>query len=233
MQDLLDQLELTLADGVLTSAEKRGLLAQLQQRPLRPDQLRQMRNHAFDLVHARALQADAVATLPPLIRWLNQIIKTLDQVQPQVAVQTEVWFSPGRACLDAVVGHLRSCRQQADVCVFTIADDRITDALLAARARGVALRLISDDDKRYDRGSDIERLHAAGIPVMVDHSEAHMHHKFALFDQRRLLNGSFNWTRSASEANEENLVSSSDPQLIAHFQAQFDRLWQRFRPLPG
>jgi hypothetical protein len=46
-------------------------------------------------------------------------------------------------------------------------------------------------------------------------------------DGSRLLNGSYNWTRSASEVNEENLVVSSDPRLVAAFQGQFDRLWER------
>lgn len=228
MQALIEQLEATMDDAVLSGAEKRELRAALQARPLRPDQLAQLRNHAFELVHGHSLDPAAAGELPALIRWLGQIVRLLDQAQPQVAVQAEVWFSPGAACLDAVLGHLRSCRSEARICVFTIADDRISEAMLAAHRRGVQLRVISDDDKRFDRGSDIERLRDAGIAVAVDDSEAHMHHKFALFDDRRLLNGSFNWTRSASEANEENLVSSTDPRLIAHFAAQFEALWARF-----
>ena len=45
-----------------------------------------------------------------------------------------------------------------------------------------------------------------------------MHHKFALFDGRRLMTGSFNWTRSASEQNEENLIVTADPVLVARSQ---------------
>jgi len=50
----------------------------------------------------------------------------------------------------------------------------------------------------------------------------------ALFDGLYLLSGSYNWTRSAAELNEENVVVTSEPALYAAFAAQFDDLWARF-----
>ena len=114
------------------------------------------------------------------------------------------------------------------MCVFTITDDRITTAILEAHARGVAVRVLTDDEKSHDLGSDIDRLRAAGIPCKMDvGNAAHMHHKFALFDGRRLMTGSFNWTRSASEQNEENLIVTADPALVAAFAGRFEMLWGR------
>ena len=55
-----------------------------------------------------------------------------------------------------------------------------------------------------------------------------MHHKFALFDRMLLVNGSYYWTRSAAERNEENLVVSDDPRLVGSFQAEFEKLWDQF-----
>jgi phosphatidylserine/phosphatidylglycerophosphate/cardiolipin synthase-like enzyme len=55
-----------------------------------------------------------------------------------------------------------------------------------------------------------------------------MHHKFALFDGKRLANGSFNWTRSASTSNNENLVVSADAYLVRCFAGEFDSLWKKF-----
>jgi phosphatidylserine/phosphatidylglycerophosphate/cardiolipin synthase-like enzyme len=111
--------------------------------------------------------------------------------------------------------------------VFTVTDDRISDAMLAAHKRGVRLRVITDNDKAFDLGSDVQRLGAAGVAVRVDRTQFHMHHKFALFDGRRLLNGSYNWTRGAARDNEENVVVTDDAALIAAFQGTFDQLWER------
>lgn len=225
---LLAQLTQSIADAELTSAERQLLAADLRARPLRPDQLSQLRNHAFELVLERARQPDPGQQMPALVGWLADVVRVLDQARAHsAAVATEVWFSPGTQCRDAILRHLSGARRQLDICVFTIADDEITRAILKAHGRDVAVRILSDDDKRFDAGSDIAQLAAAGIPVALDDSKAHMHHKFALIDRRWLLNGSFNWTRSASTCNDENLVVTNDPEQLRAFGAQFDALWAR------
>ena len=113
--------------------------------------------------------------------------------------------------------------------VFTITDDRISGALAAAHQRGVKVRIVTDDEKAQDLGSDIQTLHRAGIPVVTDQGADHMHHKFAIFDARQLLTGSFNWTRSASERNLENFVVTNDAGLLRSFQKEFERLWTDLR----
>jgi phosphatidylserine/phosphatidylglycerophosphate/cardiolipin synthase-like enzyme len=52
-----------------------------------------------------------------------------------------------------------------------------------------------------------------------------MHHKFAIIDNRLLLTGSYNWTFSANNRNDENLMVIDDPEIIEIFQNQFINLW--------
>jgi len=53
-----------------------------------------------------------------------------------------------------------------------------------------------------------------------------MHHKFMLVDDKILVNGSYNWTRSAAKYNQENLIVTADPELIRLFLKEFDKLWR-------
>lgn len=188
--------------------------------------LRFLRNRAFAIGRERvaAEPADAI----DVMRWLEQVVRTLDRTPTSGPEGTRVHFSPGDDCLRELLALCRQCRQHLDICVYTIADDRLSDAILACHERGVAVRLISDNDKKYDDGSDVRALRDAGIPVRVDDQPHHMHHKFALFDRRVIANGSFNWTRSASRYNEENLVVSDDARLVDAFTRRFDDLWSRF-----
>lgn len=146
------------------------------------------------------------------------------------ASSSRAFFSPGDACLEAIRGEFAHAKRTADVCVYTITDDRIRNAMLEAKRRGVVLRVVSDDDKSQDEGSDIEPLRQAGVEVRLDASEAHMHHKFAVFDGARLLTGSYNWTRSAANYNQENVVLTEDPALVQPFAQEFERLWASFGP---
>jgi phosphatidylserine/phosphatidylglycerophosphate/cardiolipin synthase-like enzyme len=55
-----------------------------------------------------------------------------------------------------------------------------------------------------------------------------MHHKFALCDAQVLLTGSFNWTRSASDHNQENILVTQETRLVEAFAREFERLWAVF-----
>lgn len=166
-------------------------------------------------------------------QWLEDVMDTLLS-DPAAAVQkngkmlAEVHFSPGDSCRKRIVDLFRTARECADVCVFTITDDRISDAILDAHRRGTRVRVVSDNEKAYDPGSDLDRLKDAGVPVAVDVSPNHMHHKFAVFDRKVVLSGSYNWTRSAADLNEENVFVCDDARVIGAFQGEFDRLWKTF-----
>ena len=73
----------------------------------------------------------------------------------------------------------------------------------------------------------VTRLRESGVAVLSQQQPGLMHHKFAILDSSRLLNGSFNWTGRAVFSNSENLVISADPALVTAFQGEFDRLWSR------
>ncbi|HEY1029592.1 MAG TPA: phospholipase D-like domain-containing protein [Pseudomonas sp.] len=192
---------------------------------LSPDQVRYMRNRAFALV--RELIVNPEDALPAL-KWLEQVIKTLEVRCSPVRGHSSAHFSPGESCRQRIRDLCRQARESVDVCVYTISDDQLSDELIAVHRRGVAVRIISDSEKRFDVGSDIQQLVDSGVPLRIDNSPFHMHHKFALFDGRLLLNGSFNWTRSASTSNEENLLVTDDPYLVAEYRREFDKLWARY-----
>lgn len=226
IDDVLAHLRDSLDDLRLSTPERHELDALLSDSAADEEALRRVRNHAFALVQQTLRDGGEVMAL---MRWLEHVVKALDVARrPAGLVETQVWFSPGDACRNGVIRQLNLARKGICICVFTISDDRISEAIVDAHRRGVTVRIVTDNDKRLDAGSDIDALRRAGVSVVEDVSPAHMHHKFALYDERVLHNGSFNWTRSASRDNEENLIHTTDPNAIAPFQARFERLWRRY-----
>lgn len=52
-----------------------------------------------------------------------------------------------------------------------------------------------------------------------------MHNKFAVIDNKIVITGSYNWTASAGERNDENLLVIDDKNIIEKYQNQFSNLW--------
>jgi cardiolipin hydrolase len=183
-----------------------------------------VRRRAFAVARAAMVQPDDL----PVLDWLEEVTRAIREVgQAARPVVAEAFFSPGDDCPRAIGRLLAGAGRTADICVFTITDNRLADAILDAHRRGVAVRIIADDAKSEDLGSDVGRFERSGIPTRVDRSPFHMHHKFAILDGETLLTGSYNWTRGAARDNEENLIVTSDPRLLAPFRGTFDRLWSK------
>lgn len=122
-----------------------------------------------------------------------------------------------------------SADRTLDVCVFSITDNHLATALIQAKRRGVAVRLISDDDQTKGLGSDVIRLgEEEGIPYVLDNNPSHMHNKFAIGDNSVVLTGSYNWTKAARFDNRENILITNDPQAVAAYAQEFNKLWCAF-----
>ena len=222
IQKLLDQ---SLEDLLLSRGERQALRQVLEEMAPQPNQIAQLRNMMFETARAKIQQRDSRLVLD----WLEELVKLL---QAQSAAETELMspealFSPGEDCQQRITQLIRAARKQLDICVFTITDDRLCEAILEAHGRGLALRIITDNEKAFDLGSDVPRLQAADIPLKVDQTPFHMHHKFALFDRQLLLTGSYNWTRGAARDNLENFVVTSERRLVDPFCEMFERLWAK------
>ncbi len=220
IQEIVDQFEDSLADGNLSRLEKRELKAQLRRHNFEKRSLDLIRHNIFEL--ARINKDGHPPTF--IIDWLETANKLLLS-SSDLAFNEDVYFSPGDGCLEAIINAIRKAINSISICVFTITDNRITKVIIDAHYRGVKVRIITDDDKSFDLGSDTYELNAAGIPVKIDNSPQHMHHKFAVIDQSVVLTGSYNWTRGAADLNHENLLVSESQGLIHSYLKEFDKLW--------
>ncbi len=218
-------LKQSLADHHIQAGEKSALIRWVADEAADEAGLAVARSRAFALARSES------GTAASLLDWLEDVVRIFSRPANRPTSTGEspaAFFSPGKTCVHEIIRQFDSAKSKCDICVFTITDDRITDAIIRANSRGVDLRVITDDEKSHDLGSDIDKLQMVGISCKMDSGNAaHMHHKFALFDGLRLMTGSFNWTRSASEQNEENLIVTPDPVLVNAFSNRFEQLWAK------
>jgi len=217
----------TFEDRILSRAERLAIGAVFEDLAMDENRLRYVRNRAFEM----AREALEQGLDERILEWLQDVVRAIDTARTQGTPEASVaYFSPGGEPRGQIITLAHRSRATIDACVFTITDERIVRALVDAHGRGVAVRIITDDEKAHDRGSHVMSLWKTGIPVVTDASPDHMHNKFALFDRRVLLNGSFNWTRAATERNVENVVVTRHAELVESFARKFDELWGAYSP---
>ncbi|KAF9363825.1 hypothetical protein BGX34_003203 [Mortierella sp. NVP85] len=165
-----------------------------------------------------------------VISWLESVITPeYRQRQEGNSVFVSPAFFPSEENFHQLIKTLDGAQETLDICVFTITDDEISDTIVRAHERGVRIRIITDDEKAEDQGSDAKRLAKRyDIPIRVDGSPSHMHHKFAIIDDKLVVAGSYNWTKGARFQNREDLTLTNSGKAVAAFKGEFERLWEEF-----
>lgn len=147
------------------------------------------------------------------------------------AQESEVYFSPNGGIRQRLVRAIQESGRTIDIAVYNFTAFELADALYAAEARGVRIRVLVDREKADAAGSALRGLRRHGVPIrsLGVPEQSLMHHKFAVFDERLVITGSYNWTNSAELANYENLVVLDEPEVVRRFQQEFQRLWRAAR----
>lgn len=221
MKEIIEFLNHSFEDGYLSKSEKKALKQIIEEKSPDKRELAWLRSQIFDIAKTKSTGKENIGILD----WLEEANKLILPKLKEISY-SKAFFSPGDNCLNAILEQIGEAMSKIDICVFTISDDRIKNKLLYKHKLGIKIRIITDNDKVLDLGSDVQSLAKAGISVKVDNTPNHMHNKFAIFDHKMVLTGSYNWTKSAALYNQENLIISNDKKLIGDYLNEFEKLWE-------
>ena len=139
--------------------------------------------------------------------------------------KTEVYFSLSDNPQKEIIKNINQAEAFINIAMYIFTDREIALPLIKARERGVKVRLYLDKEQVEYQYSQSRFLVQGGIKARISSNKYIMHNKFAIIDNRILLTGSYNWTFSANNRNDENLMVIDDPEIISIFQNQFVNLW--------
>jgi len=88
----------------------------------------------------------------------------------------------------------------------------------------VEVKIVFEEDQ-VSKYSEFFKLSRAGVQVKNDTNRYYMHHKVAIIDEYIVLIGSSNWTSSADDKNNENLLVIRSAELAKVFEKEFQRIW--------
>jgi phosphatidylserine/phosphatidylglycerophosphate/cardiolipin synthase-like enzyme len=116
-----------------------------------------------------------------------------------------------------------------DVAMFFFTSRPVAAAIVAAKQRGVTIRMILDGGGAGNHHSGHLQLCHNGIPVKVEHWGGKAHAKWAVADaasdDAAVVFGSMNWTESGDQDNDENTLYVRNKAFAQPFASEFNRQW--------
>lgn len=158
--------------------------------------------------HIRAAPAEAITALFP---------GSLQNSSTAVATPADGLFS----------ALAQQATSSIDIALYDFNRASVRDALLAAKQRGVAVRVVGDDLDAIDPAyaAFYQSIAAAGIPLVTDTTDSLMHNKFAVFDGAVTWTGSANFSDNAFVRNGENIVVITSTVVAEIYGAEFAEMF--------
>jgi phosphatidylserine/phosphatidylglycerophosphate/cardiolipin synthase-like enzyme len=147
----------------------------------------------------------------------------------------------GVAIARQLAGHLALATASLDIAIYDLKldgepGDVVREALRAAAARGVAIRMVFNQERRRTRPLPppgfVDYDYLRSLPVdsrAVPGEPDLMHHKYVVTDagtpRASVWTGSTNWTGDSWTREENVIVAVDDPGVADQYRADFEELW--------
>lgn len=142
------------------------------------------------------------------------------------SAEIKVFFSPDGGITHEIIEQIDNAEEYIDVAMYSFTSVAIAEAIVQAKNRGIKVRILLDKLQAAGQYSQYQYLLDSNIEAITDVHAGIMHNKIAVIDGKILLTGSFNWTKSAEEKNEENLFLFIDEEeIIRIYQMRLNYLW--------
>jgi phosphatidylserine/phosphatidylglycerophosphate/cardiolipin synthase-like enzyme len=152
-------------------------------------------------------------------------------VFPQAAAvfgaNVEVLYAPKDAPLDRLVTLYYQAKRYIYVSVYGLTYPRAVEALVAAKKRGLDVRMLTDQERTQEvkQHTALRALRLAGIPVRVNQHDGLMHLKQVVIDDEINTSGSLNHTTSGNAYNDERMDIITDRATSLKAREHFLSLW--------
>jgi phosphatidylserine/phosphatidylglycerophosphate/cardiolipin synthase-like enzyme len=138
----------------------------------------------------------------------------------------ETYFSPDDNVAARLVELLGTAEQSIHFLAFSFTSDDIAQVIRERADAGVTvLGVMEDAQVASNQGTEFDLFVQAGLEVRRDGNPGQMHHKVIIIDRKIVITGSYNFTGSAEDRNDENLVIIFSPEIAELFLAEFARVF--------
>lgn len=136
-----------------------------------------------------------------------------------------IFTSEDPALEDHIIPLVNKAASSIRFLAFSFTDYPLADAMIRRAGQGVSVAGVIDKTQSGGQGSELGTLFCADIPVRQDGNPQFMHNKIIIVDERYVITGSLNFSTSAEESNDENVIIIDNPEIARLYMQEFDRVY--------
>ena len=137
-------------------------------------------------------------------------------------------FSPkDKVITNNVIPIINSAKHYIYIPAFLITHDELAQSLINAKKRRIDVKLIVDATNPFMPRSKVKMLRASGIPVKIENYAGKLHSKSIIIDDKYIIAGSMNFSKSGENKNDENALIIEDERLAKYYRGFFEYLWNK------
>lgn len=145
--------------------------------------------------------------------------------------EVEVYFSPDDGVQVRLVELLEVAQRSIYFMAYSFTADPLGETIRSRAAAGVTVAGVMEAEQvASNTGTEYDPFLQGGLDVLLDANDGLMHHKVIIIDESIVVTGSYNFSSSAEERNDENLVIINNPSVAEAFMAEFWRVYNRASP---
>jgi phosphatidylserine/phosphatidylglycerophosphate/cardiolipin synthase-like enzyme len=139
----------------------------------------------------------------------------------------EILFSPNGGAAARILELIQNAQSSINFMAYSFTSNDIGDAIIARSQAGVSVEGVMDDGQvKSNEGTEYDPFQQAGLDVRLDGNETGlMHHKVIIIDRQIVITGSYNFTASAEESNDENIVVIFSTVVAEKYMDEFQRVF--------
>ena len=146
-------------------------------------------------------------------------------------LDVSIYFSPAnKITIEKIVPLIKNSKNYIYIPAFYITHPILIKELVAAKQKGVDVKVIVDETSVKGEYVNINYLKQKGIDLKVENWAGKMHMKSIIIDDDVMVIGSMNFTKQGENRNDENtIIIKSSKVLTAKYKEHFLKLWDSIK----
>ena len=144
-----------------------------------------------------------------------------------ISPNLKAYFSPRGGIESKLISLIKDANESVEFLIFSFTSQNVANAMIAAKDRGIEVKGVFDKgwDGSNQTYSKYDYLKNAGINILRDANPYRLHDKVLIIDDKIVVTGSYNFTKSANNKNAENILILYNKEIAKNYEEEFEKIY--------